>query len=85
MLITSAHNMMLLEFDYHMKCEAFSKHYSRAVISEHHGKVISEYHGKVISEYQIPAISWKLQLYQTSLNSDVEKCVLISAEIFPIT
>lgn len=77
MLITSAHNVMLLEFDYLMKREAFTKQYSKAVISEHRGEVTSE--------YQIPAISWKLQLYQTSLNSNVEKCVLISAEIFAVT
>lgn len=57
MLITSVHNVMLLKFDYHMKCEAFTKQCSKAVISE--------YHGKVISEYRIPAISWKLQLYKT--------------------
>lgn len=49
MLITSVHNVMLLKFDYHMKCEAFMKQCSKTVISE--------YHGKVISEYQIPAIS----------------------------
>lgn len=75
MLITSVHNVMLLKFDYHMKCEAFMKQCSKTVISEHHGKVISE--------YQIPAISWKLQLHKTLLNSDVEKCVLISAEDLP--
>lgn len=75
MLITSVHNMMLLKFDYHMKCEAFTKQCSKAVISE--------YHGKVISEYQIPAISWKLQLYKTLLNSKVEKCMLISTEDLP--
>lgn len=56
-----------------MKCEAFTKKCSKAVISE--------YHGKVISEYQIPATSWKLQLYKTLLNTDVEKCMLISADL----
>lgn len=56
-----------------MKCESFTKKGSKAVILE--------YHGKVISEYQIPATSWKLQLYKTLLNSDVEKCMLISADL----
>lgn len=72
---TSVQNVMLLKFDYHMKCEAFTKQCSKAVISE--------YHGKVISDCQILTVSRKIQLYKTLLNSDVEKCVLISAEDFP--
>lgn len=75
MLSTCVHNVILLKFDSHVKCEAFPKRCSNAVISE--------YHGKVISEYQIPAISWKLQLYKTLHNSKVEKCTLISAEDLP--
>lgn len=68
-------NVMFLKFDYHKKCEALTKLCFKADIVE--------YHGKVISDCQILTVSWKIQLYKTLLNSDVEKCVLISAEDFP--
>lgn len=61
-------NVTFLKFDSRMQ---------RAAFAECCEAVISECHGQVTPEYQIPASSWKIQLYAALLNSHVEKCVLI--------